>query len=113
MWSTLVQEGLFLYAHNVSPYDGGVFHQAPLLLPLFSMFPDPVRYPLATGLLYILLDLLSANALMIIAETGFSESTRLFKSPRKGFSYSSLSIAAAYVSLEGRRHMYMRDTDSR
>lgn len=23
-----VQEGLFLYTHNVSPYDGGVFHQA-------------------------------------------------------------------------------------
>ena len=23
----LVQEGLFLYTHNVSPYDGGVFHQ--------------------------------------------------------------------------------------
>jgi phosphatidylinositol glycan class U len=22
-----VQEGLFLYTHNVSPYDGGVFHQ--------------------------------------------------------------------------------------
>ena len=22
-----VQEGLFLYTHNVSPYDGGIFHQ--------------------------------------------------------------------------------------
>ena len=22
-----VQEGVFLYARNVSPYDGGVFHQ--------------------------------------------------------------------------------------
>jgi phosphatidylinositol glycan class U len=90
-----VQEGLFLYTHNVSPYDGGLFHQAPLLLPLFSLFPDPVRYPIATGLLYILLDLLNANALMTIAETSFSQSTRLFTSPRKDFSYSSLSIAAA------------------
>ena len=26
--SLTVQEGLFLYTHNVSPYDGGVFHQA-------------------------------------------------------------------------------------
>ena len=25
-----VQEGLFLYSHNVSPYDGGVFHQVSL-----------------------------------------------------------------------------------
>lgn len=25
--STLVQEGLFLYTRNVSPYQGGVFHQ--------------------------------------------------------------------------------------
>ena len=22
-----VQEGLFMYTHNVSPYDGGIFHQ--------------------------------------------------------------------------------------
>ena len=90
-----VQEGLFLYTHNVSPYDGGVFHQAPLLLPLFSLFPDPTRYPVFTGLFYILLDLLNANALITIAQTGFAVSTRLFTSPRKGFSYSNLSIAAA------------------
>ena len=25
-----VQEGLFLYTHNLSPYDGGVFYQASL-----------------------------------------------------------------------------------
>ena len=25
--SYAVQEGVFLYTHNVSPYDGGVFHQ--------------------------------------------------------------------------------------
>lgn len=91
-----VQEGLFLYTHNVSPYDGGVFHQAPLLLPLFSLFPDPAKYPLATGLLFILLDLLSANALTQIAETGVAVSARLFSSPRKEFRYSSTAIAAAY-----------------
>jgi len=27
-----VQEGLFLYTHNLSPYDGGVFYQASLNL---------------------------------------------------------------------------------
>ncbi|KIW07352.1 uncharacterized protein PV09_02198 [Verruconis gallopava] len=87
-----LQEGLFLYTHNVSPYDGGVFHQAPLLLPLFNLLPEAL-----TGLLYILLDLLSANALITIADSGIAQSTRLFTSPRKSFGYSSLSIAAAYL----------------
>jgi hypothetical protein len=92
---SIVQEGLFLYTHNVSPYDGGVFHQAPLLLPLFSLLPDPSKYPLATGLLYILLDLLSAQALTQIAETGVSMCSRLFTSPRKEFRYSNTAVAAA------------------
>ncbi|KAJ9627001.1 hypothetical protein H2203_003461 [Taxawa tesnikishii (nom. ined.)] len=65
-----LQEGLFLYNHGLSPYDGGVFHQAPLFLPLFSLLPDPSRFPLATVLLYTVVDLLSANALMQIAESG-------------------------------------------
>lgn len=32
-------EGLFLYQRNASPYDGGVYHQAPLLLVLFEWVP--------------------------------------------------------------------------
>ena len=28
-----LQEGLFLYTHGLSPYDGGVFHQVSLSLP--------------------------------------------------------------------------------
>ncbi|QDS68753.1 hypothetical protein FKW77_004825 [Venturia effusa] len=92
-----LQEGLFLYTHNISPYDGGVFHQAPLLLPLFSLFPDPARYPLFTGLFFIILDLLSAHALTRIAKTGVSVSARLFSSPRKEFRYGSTAIAAAYL----------------
>ena len=90
-----VQEGLFLYNHNVSPYDGGVYHQAPLLLPLFSLLPNCSTYPAFTYLLYILVDLLSANALMRIAESGVSGSSRLYTSPRKDKRWSSLSIAAA------------------
>lgn len=27
----LVQEGLFLYTRNISPYDGGVFHQVRIM----------------------------------------------------------------------------------
>ncbi|KAK0628112.1 Phosphatidylinositol glycan anchor biosynthesis class U protein [Lasiodiplodia hormozganensis] len=92
-----LQEGLFLYKHNVSPYDGGVFHQAPLLLPLFSLLPDIYAFPLATNLIYIAVDLLSANALMRIAETGENVSSRLFTSPRKDLRWGSLAVAAGYL----------------
>ncbi|EON62608.1 phosphatidylinositol glycan, class U [Coniosporium apollinis CBS 100218] len=92
-----LQEGLFLYTHNVSPYDGGIFHQAPLLLPLFSLLPDIRAHPLAANLLYILADLCSANALMQIAETAESVSSRLFTSPRKELRWSSTAIAAGFL----------------
>lgn len=93
----VVQEGVFLYTHNVSPYDGGVFHQAPLLLPLFSLLPDSRTTPLPTSLAFIALDLLGAHALYQIAESGASSSMRLFTSPRKGLRYSPSAVAAAYV----------------
>lgn len=92
-----VQEGLFLYTHNVSPYDGGVFHQAPLLLPLFSLLPDSSNYPIFTYLLYVGIDLLSANALMKIAESGESGSSRLYTSPRKDKKWDSVYIAAFFL----------------
>ena len=95
--SSLVQEGLFLYTHNVSPYDGGVFHQAPLLLPLFALLPDATSFPLATNLLYIMLDLISAYMLTLIADSGISTTCRLFKSPRRHLRYSSLAIAASFL----------------
>jgi phosphatidylinositol glycan class U len=91
-----VQEGLFLYNHGLSPYDGGVFHQAPLLLPLFSLLPDPTRYPLVAVLLYTLVDLASAYALMQIFASGQSYTTRFFKSPRESKRWSSSAVAAAY-----------------
>jgi phosphatidylinositol glycan class U len=89
-----VQDGLFLYNHNVSPYDGGVYHQAPLLLTLFSLLPDSSMYPIFTYLLYIAVDLLSANALMKIAESGEAGSSKLFTSPRKDKKWSSFAVAA-------------------
>ncbi|KAF2815509.1 CDC91 cell division cycle 91-like protein [Mytilinidion resinicola] len=92
-----LQEGLFLYTHNVSPYDGGVFHQAPLLLPLFSLLPNPSTYPFATNLLYTIVDLLGASALMQIAETGQSVSSRLFTSPRKDLRWSNIAIGASFL----------------
>lgn len=90
----LVQEGLFLYNHNVSPYDGGVYHQAPLLLPLFSLLPHYSTWPIFTNIIYILVDLLSAVALMKIADSGESVSSKLYTSPRKDKRWSSTQIAA-------------------
>ncbi|KAI9706567.1 MAG: hypothetical protein M1836_003574 [Candelina mexicana] len=92
-----LQEGLYLYTHGVSPYDGGVFHQAPLFLPLFALLPNPSNHPLVTAFLYIAVDLLSAEALMQIAQTGESVSSRLFTSPRKDLRWAEIDIGAAFL----------------
>ncbi|KEZ45954.1 hypothetical protein SAPIO_CDS1343 [Scedosporium apiospermum] len=91
------QEGLYLYNHNVSPYNGGIFHQAPLLLPFFSLLPDNRTLPIITFLLYIVLDILTADALSKIADSGEAGSTRLFTSPRKEKKWSGVQVAAAYL----------------
>lgn len=89
-----MQEGVFLYNNGLSPYDGGVFHQAPLLLPIFSLLPDPIKYPLATILLYTILDLLAADALMKIAESGQAYFSRFYISPRKDLALSPVLVGA-------------------
>lgn len=53
-------EGLFLYERGISPYDGGVYHQAPLLLVIFEFLP-PV-------FVYTMLDLINAYNLSTIAQ---------------------------------------------
>lgn len=88
-----MQEGLFLYNHNVWPYDGGVYHQAPLLLPVFSMLPDARAWPIFTTLLYTLVDLCTAHALAQIADSGESGQSKHFTSPRKGNRASGLMVA--------------------
>jgi phosphatidylinositol glycan class U len=93
-YKRIVQEGVFLYTHNVSPYDGGVYHQAPLLLPLFALLPNSTSYPIATSVLYTLVDLLSAYAIGQIANSGQNVVTRLFTSSRKNSRWSSLAITA-------------------
>ncbi|KAJ0339618.1 gpi transamidase component pig-u [Colletotrichum chrysophilum] len=92
-----LQEGLFLYNHNVSPYDGGVYHQAPLFLPVFSLLPDPKSFPIFTYILYILFDILSADALSKIADSGEAGTSRLFTSPRRGKRWSGLVVASLYL----------------
>ncbi|KAL9945552.1 hypothetical protein ACHAQF_007607 [Verticillium nonalfalfae] len=92
-----LQEGLFLYNHNVSPYDGGVYHQAPLLLPLFSLLPDLKAWPIFASLLYILVDLLSADALAKIADSGEAGASRHFTSPRRATRWNGVAVAAAFL----------------
>ncbi|KAM0282343.1 hypothetical protein ACHAQH_003022 [Verticillium albo-atrum] len=92
-----LQEGLFLYNHNVSPYDGGVYHQAPLFLPLFSLLPDIKGWPIFVSLLYILVDLLSADALAKIADSGEAGASKRFTSPRRNKRWNGLAVAAAYL----------------
>ncbi|KAH7001531.1 GPI transamidase subunit PIG-U [Ilyonectria destructans] len=92
-----LQEGLFLYTNNVSPYDGGVYHQAPLLLPLFSLLPDVKAWSIFTHLLYIVVDLLSADALYNIANSGEAGSSKLFTSPRRAKKWSGVAVAAAFL----------------
>jgi GPI-anchor transamidase subunit U len=85
-----LQEGLFLYRRGVSPYDGGLFHQAPLLLVIFELIPWP-------GVIFTILDLVNALALEQITESGESVATRLFKSPRADDRFEATAIAAAYL----------------
>ncbi|KAK4647453.1 uncharacterized protein QC761_101630 [Podospora bellae-mahoneyi] len=92
-----LQEGLFLYNHNVSPYDGGVYHQAPLFLPLFSLLPNALSYPIFTYFLYIAIDLLSASALWKIADSGEAGSSALFTSPRRERRWNGFIIAAIFL----------------
>ncbi|KOS18399.1 Phosphatidylinositol glycan anchor biosynthesis class U protein [Escovopsis weberi] len=92
-----LQEGLFLYNHNVWPYDGGVYHQAPLLLPLFSLLPDVKAWPIFTSLVYILMDLFAAHSLLRIANSGEAAESRLFKSARSERRALGLPVAAAFL----------------
>lgn len=55
-----LQEGLFLYSRGVSPYDGGVFHQAPLLLSIFEFLPASV--------VFTIVDLINAISIAGIAD---------------------------------------------
>ncbi|KAI8997431.1 GPI transamidase subunit PIG-U [Pilobolus umbonatus] len=59
-------EGVYLYNHNVLPYDGGSIHQAPILLCLFSFIMTLPNFTLSVG--YSIIDLIIAYALMSITE---------------------------------------------
>ncbi|KAJ3078720.1 hypothetical protein HK102_004288, partial [Quaeritorhiza haematococci] len=58
-----LKEGLFLFENAIPPYDGGVYHQAPLLLALFHSIP-----PALHTILYVVCDILVAVCLVGIAQ---------------------------------------------
>ncbi|KAF3909283.1 hypothetical protein ABW20_dc0107334 [Dactylellina cionopaga] len=89
-----LQEGVYLYTHGLSPYDGGVFHQAPLLLSLFSVLPDST---IITNILYVLADLFSAISLIQIASTGVATVTPHHVSPRKDNTWPPWAMAAVFL----------------
>ena len=64
-------EGIFLHQRGLSPYDGGVFHQPPLLLALFET--------ISSEAIFVGLDILNALALRTIAEKLILKSTRAQK----------------------------------
>ncbi len=71
--------------------------QAPLLLPFFSLLPGQSQMPLATGLLYTLMDLANANAIAKIAYSGEAVSSRLFTSPRRETRLDGAALSIAYL----------------
>lgn len=89
-----MQEGLFLYNHGVSPYDGGVYHQAPLFLSFFSISPDLVQSSIISLVIYTALDCLTASSLMHVAASGAAQQSQLFSSHRKPRSWSPTAVAA-------------------
>ncbi|KAG4302642.1 hypothetical protein PCANB_001008 [Pneumocystis canis] len=67
-----LKEGLFLYEHGISPYNGDLFHQAPLFLVLFSAIKFISDSEFFVSLLYAIVDLFSAWSLLDIADSVFS-----------------------------------------
>ncbi|KAF9927360.1 hypothetical protein BGZ67_007554 [Mortierella alpina] len=71
-----LSEGVFLYRNGVPPYDGGVFHQAPLLLGLF--YPI-ISSPLLVNVLYVACDLFIGYMLLQITVLKDKDSAKASK----------------------------------
>lgn len=68
--------------------------KAPLFLPLFSLLPGDRTFHLTSTLLYTILDIMSANALIQVSETQVASSSHYFTSPRADRRWSSIAVAA-------------------
>ncbi|KAF9182794.1 hypothetical protein BGZ51_004448 [Haplosporangium sp. Z 767] len=94
-----LSEGVFLYRNGVPPYDGGVFHQAPLLLGLF--YPI-ISSPILVKLLYILSDLAIGFMLLRITQikdkdTAKDERIRQYGNKIEEPGMSGLKVAILYL----------------
>ncbi|XP_041975446.1 phosphatidylinositol glycan anchor biosynthesis class U protein [Aricia agestis] len=59
-WKRLI-EGVYLYDHNIDPYEGDAFHESPILLVCFHFLLK--RVPFLLPLLFTILDLVTAYLL--------------------------------------------------
>ena len=73
--------------------------KAPLFLPLFSLLPSPATTlgRLMSVILYISLDILSADCLYEIAASGVAVASSAYTSPRRGDGWKPVSVAAVYL----------------
>lgn len=65
-WKRLL-EGIYLYDHNIDPYEGDAFHESPVILAIFYYLLKKVPYLLP--LLFTLLDLVTAHLLYKLAKS--------------------------------------------
>ncbi|KAF9915245.1 hypothetical protein BX616_006569 [Lobosporangium transversale] len=94
-----LSEGVFLFRNGVPPYDGGVFHQAPLLLGLFYLI---INSPPLVNALYILVDLAIGYMLLQITAIKERDSTSEKKIMQYGdkteeSGMSGLTVASLYL----------------
>lgn len=62
-----MKEGIYQYTHGADPYNGGIFHQSPLLLALFSILEDAFgKEEWVVNVLYTVIDSAVAVALIRI-----------------------------------------------
>ncbi|KAF9969432.1 hypothetical protein BGZ73_008221 [Actinomortierella ambigua] len=95
-----LSEGVFLFRNGVPPYNGGVVHQAPLLLGLF--YPV-ISIPVLVRLLFIAGDLAIGYMLSQMAKLKASQKSREKKSSTgsmaemEGSTLSGLAVASLYL----------------
>ncbi|ORY87040.1 CDC91 cell division cycle 91-like protein [Protomyces lactucae-debilis] len=69
--SKRLNEGLFLHANGINPYDGGVFNQAPILLAMLSLFRQLPAARLMENLFYSISDVLTSWMVLQLASSNY------------------------------------------
>lgn len=94
-----LQEGLYLYKQGIDPYDGGIFHQSPLLLGAVSAVSKIVPETIAINILYVLADLTAAWALAQTAQRAATTIKYVFKKKdtKEPLPFAPWIIAAIYL----------------